>query len=314
MPAAGGPARRLTYLGSNLWVAGWSPDGEQVLFASNAAQPFPSLNQLYAVGHDGGEPRPLPTGPATSISYGPDGGFVIGRNTTDLARWKRYRGGLTGDLWIDLEGDGDWRRLTQLKGNVALPLWVGERVYFVSDHQGVGNLYSCRPTGEDLRRHTHHAEYYVRHPATDSHRIVYHAGADLYLFDPTTDRGAKIAVEFHSPQTQRKRKFVEAAKYVQGYDLHPEGHSVAVTARGRPFTMGNWDGAAIQHGELGAVRYRLATWLDDGVRLAVIGDSGGEEVLEILRADASAPPERLEELAIGRPTSLAAAPSATSSR
>jgi tricorn protease len=307
MPADGGPSTRLTFLGADSRVAGWMPDGRSILFASNAAQPFISQFQIYSVAREGGEPSLLPTGRAMSVSFGPDGGLVIGRNTTDLARWKRYRGGLAGDLWVDLEGDGDWRRLTRLAGNVALPLWVGERVYFVSDHEGIGNIYSCRPTGEDLRRHTHHADYYVRHPATDGTRIVYHAGADLFLFDPDTNRSAKIAVDFYSSRTQRKRKFVDAERYLQGYELHPDGRAIALTVRGRPFTIGNWDGPAIQHGELGSVRYRLATWVDDG-RLLVIGDSGGEETIELHQADAGAPPERLEGLDIGRPVSLEVSP------
>ncbi|MBK9713830.1 MAG: PD40 domain-containing protein [Kouleothrix sp.] len=307
MPAEGGPSQRLTFLGAQSEVAGWSPDGRSIVFASSAAQPFASQYQLYAVDREGGEPRRLPTGPARSVSFGPDGAMVIGRNTTDLARWKRYRGGLAGDLWVDAEGDGDWRRLTRIAGNVALPRWVAERVYFVSDHEGVGNLYSCRPSGDDLRRHTHHADYYVRHPSTDGSRIVYHAGADLFLFDPATDRAEKIAVELYSSRSQRKRKFVSAEKYLQGYDPHPGGRAIALTVRGRPFTLGAWDGPALQHGDLGSVRYRLAAWLDER-RLVVVGDSGGEETLEIHHADASAAPERLEDLPIGRPVGLAPAP------
>jgi tricorn protease len=74
-----------------------APDGETIIFAGNAAQPFPRINRLYALLRDGGEPRPLPTGPAMSVSFGPEGAMVIGRNTTDLAQWKRYRGGLAGE-------------------------------------------------------------------------------------------------------------------------------------------------------------------------------------------------------------------------
>lgn len=308
MPAAGGPARRLTYLGALSRVVGWSPDGRSVIFASNAAQPFSRLYYLYAVSPEGGEPQQLPTGPAMSISYGPDGGMVIGRNTTDLARWKRYRGGLTGDLWIDSDGSGEWRRLIKLEGNVALPLWIGERIYFVSDHEGVGNLYSCSPTGEDLRRHTLHTEYYVRHPATDGRRIVYHAGADLYVYDPRTNETQQIEVEFHSPRVQRSRKFVDADDYLQGYAIHPEGHSVVVVSRGKPFTMANWEGAVVQHGEPNGVRYRLAAWLRDGKRLVVVSDAAGEEALEIHPADGSQESERLDGLDIGRPASLVVSP------
>jgi tricorn protease len=308
MPAAGGSARRLTYLGAQSTVSGWSADGTAIIFASNTGQPFGARSYLYSISPDGGEPARLPTGPASSISYGPDGGLVIGRNTTDLARWKRYRGGLTGDLWIDAEGDDNWRKLIQLGGNVALPLWVGERVYFVSDHEGVGNLYSCAPTGENLRRHTHHRDYYVRHPATDGQRIVYHAGADLYLFDPATNAGRKIEVEFHSPRVQRKRKFVDAARFLQSYNPHPTGHSIAVTTRGKVFTLGNWEGAVVQHGEEERARYRLATWLGDGERVALVSDASGQDVLEIHAADAGSLPDRLDSLDIGRPVALAAAP------
>ncbi len=300
MPAVGGPARRLTYLGANTRVVGWHPQQETIIFASDTAQPFSGWYQLYQIHHDGGQAELLPTGPAMSVSYGPQGGMVIGRNTTDLARWKRYRGGLTGDLWIDRQGDGEWQRLVKLEGNVALPLWVGERIYFVSDHEGVGNLYSCLPTGEDLRRHTDHQDYYLRHPSTDGKRIVYHAGADLYCFDPATDQTQPIDVEFYSPGIQRNRKFVDASEYLQSYDLHPNGHSVVVTTRGKPFVMANWEKAAVQQGQLYGVHYRLATWLQDGKRLAVISDANGEEALEIHYVDASAKPDRLDDLDVGR--------------
>ena len=53
MPALGGPARRLTYLGSITRVVGWSPDGESILFMSHAGQPFLRLFKLFTVGPDG---------------------------------------------------------------------------------------------------------------------------------------------------------------------------------------------------------------------------------------------------------------------
>ncbi len=305
MPAAGGPAIRLTYLGSSTQVVGWTPEGA-IAFASNSGAPFSRLFKLYTVPATGGEPAELPTGPASSLSYGPNGGLVIARNTTDLARWKRYRGGLTGDIWIDAKGDGDWERLSGLSGNVAAPLWVGERIYFVSDHEGVGNLYSCTPAGEGLHRHTHHADYYVRHPATDGRRIVYGAGADLYLFDPEEGESRPVEIAFHSPRAQRKRKFVEAAAYLQGYMLDPKGHAVALTARGKTFAMGLWEGAAVGYGDEGA-RTRLPTYLHDGTRLALVSDAGGEDGLELHPTDTLDEPVRFD-LDLGRPLTMTASP------
>ena len=39
MPAAGGPARRLTWMGSDLAVRGFTPEG-RIVFCSNHGQPF----------------------------------------------------------------------------------------------------------------------------------------------------------------------------------------------------------------------------------------------------------------------------------
>ena len=50
MPASGGPAKRLTYLGSNCMVVGWRD--EKIVFASDIGQPFKYEFWLYTVdGH-----------------------------------------------------------------------------------------------------------------------------------------------------------------------------------------------------------------------------------------------------------------------
>jgi tricorn protease len=311
MPAQGGEATRLTYQGVSCAVAAWTPDGASIVYASAFAQPFPRALALYAVspaGEPGNLPALLPFGHALAIAYGENGAVVLGRNTGDPARWKRYRGGTAGDLWIDPDGTGEFRRLIRLDGNLAAPCWVEGRIYFLSDHEGVGNVYSCLPTGEDLRRHTDHQAFYARNLAGDGRRLVYHAGAALYLLDPASGQSCRIAVDFASARTQRNRKFVPAADYLDSYALSPDGSHVALTTRGKAFSLGNWAGPITQYGEADGVRYRLLRYLADGSRLVAISDAGGSEALEVFMADGSAPPRRLEGLDLGRAVDLEVAP------
>src|SRR6266566_3259638 len=249
MPALGGPAQRLTFQAGSCRVLGWSPSGDEILYASNAGQYISKFWVIYAIRPDGSQPRQLPVGMANAISYGPDGGVVLGRNVREAAHWKRYRGGTVGHLWCDTNGSGNFQRLLNLEGNIAAPNWVGQRIYFLSDHEGIGNIYSCTPQGTDVRRHTSHQDFYARHLSDDGQRMVYHAGADLYLFDPQTDETQKLDVDLPSLRTQRNRKFVSASRFLDSYALHPQGYAVALTTRGKAFSMGNWEGPVLQHGE-----------------------------------------------------------------
>ena len=302
MPADGGPARRMTWLGPDVMVRGFTPDG-RILFVSTHGQPFFRNYRAFTLATDGGLPELLPYGQVNHLAYGPGGAKVIGRNTTDPARWKRYRGGTAGHLWIDAEGKDQFRRMSELAGNITSPMWIGSRIYFLSDAEGVGNLYSCRPDGTDLQRHTDHDDFYARHAATDGARIVYQCGADLWLFEPVAGATRRLDIRVAAHRTQAARRFVPAADHVEGFEPHPQGHSLALVSRGRLFSFALWEGAVRQHGEAQGVRYRLGRWLADGAQV-VVSDAGGEERIELVEAGAT----RSLDWDVGRVVALVAAP------
>lgn len=309
MPAEGGSVRRVTYLGVSSMSAGWTPDGSSILFITDSGQARDRTFVVKAVSIDGGLPRDWNVGPAMSLSIGSGNRTVIGRNAEDPARWKRYKGGTSGDLWIDKKGDGEFNRLIELKGNMARPLWIGERIYFLSDHEGIGNLYSCTPEGGDLKPHTFHKDYYVRFPSTDGKRIVYSCGADLYVFDPESEETRKVEVKYLSPKVQATRKFIEGGKYLEGASLHPKGHSLAVNVRGKSFAFSAFEGAVSQLGtETASARYRLTSWLSDGKRTISVTDAPGEDTLVIDNLFDKSEPILLSGLDIGRVKEMAVSP------
>ncbi|MGH7727339.1 MAG: S41 family peptidase [Vulcanimicrobiaceae bacterium] len=311
MAAEGGPATRLTHLGAEVvTLCGWSADGGSIHFTSDAGSAFVRETLGYRVSASGGAAEPLRLGHMKTFSMAADGRIAIGRNNDDPARWKRYRGGTAGDLWIDADGSGEFRRLISLPGNLVWPIWVGERIVFLSDHEGVGNLYSVRPDGSDLRRLTEFTDYYVRYPSSDGATVVFTAGAELYALDAASGKLAKIEVRAPSPAPQTARRFLEVGDEFESFAPSPDGTSLALVARGRPITMPLWEEAAVVHGAGSSVRYREAQWLPDGARFVVVSDEGGRERLEIRSATGESWPEVALDEEIGRVVELAASPSA----
>jgi tricorn protease len=308
MPTEGGPAERLTFQGSRAAVAGWQPDGSRIIYSTSAGQPSARWRVLGAVAPTGGEAVALPYGIANAIAFGPNGAVVLGRNIGEPANWKRYRGGTAGQLWIDPAGAGEFRPfMGQLRGNLAAPCWVGDRLYFISDHEGMGDVWSCTASGEDLRRHTQQREFYARGLTSDGRRLVFHAGGDLFLLDPAQDAVTQVAVDLPGSQAQRARRFVSAGQFLDNAALSQNGKAVALTTRGKLFSLPAFDGAVIQHGAADGVRYRFAAWLADGKRLVATRDDGSEPRLAVFTADGTTP-ETVLDLDIGHVRELRAAP------
>jgi tricorn protease len=309
MDADGGPAKRITYMGGGgCMVMGWSSDGLRIVFASNAKTHYGGTTELFEIDASGGMPRPLNIGHAVAISAHNNGAIVIARNNSDPARWKRYRGGMAGELWVDQKGRGNFQRLIDLKGNLASPMWVGNRIYFLSDHEGIGNIYSCTADGGGLRRHTNHEEYYVRYPSTDGKRIVYTCGADVLVLDVARDQSNRIDIQVPSAPRQSQRKFRSTAGSIEHISVHPQGHSLGLISRGQPFTFPFWEEAVMQHGVGSKCRYRLLSWLGSGTHFVVVNDVCGFERIELHKADQTEKPRYITDHDIGRVVSLAVSP------
>ncbi|MBV8600490.1 MAG: PDZ domain-containing protein, partial [Candidatus Eremiobacteraeota bacterium] len=310
MPSEGGNARRLTFLGGGVCtVSGWSPGGDEVLFTSDYGSPFERETQGFAVSIDGGAPRALGLGHATTLAAAPGGVLAIGRNSADPARWKRYRGGTAGDIWVDASGAGTFERLISLKGNVVWPMWVAGRIFFLSDHEGVGNIYSTRPDGSDLRRHTDEREYFARFPSSDGTRIVYTAGAQLRCLDAQDGSVRTIEVSTPSTAPQTARRFEEASEHVEHFAPSPDGTQIALISRGQPYGMPLWEEAVTHYGNGSKVRYRLLEWLRDNKQLVFVDDEPGYERIVLAQSDQSEEPRAITKQPVGRIVELTVSPS-----
>ncbi|WP_411082645.1 S41 family peptidase [Streptomyces sp. cmx-18-6] len=309
-PVAGGPARRLTHWGStDARVCGWSPDpadASQILAVSSHNQPFSYFSWAYSVPTDGSPGGRLPWGPVSDIAVADLDGerrtlLLTGTPPHEPAAWKRYRGGAMGRLWLHGE-----RLLPDIDGHLASPMFVGRRIAFLSDHEGVGNVYSCRADGADLRRHTDHDAFYARNASSDGRRVVYQCGGDLWLVEDLESPDAvprKLEVRLGGPRTGRRSHQVPAASNVDSLSVDETGRASAVTVRGSLYWLTHRDGPARTISDTPGVRVRLPEMLGSGGRVAYVTDADGEDAVEIAylpRASGDRAPRRLASGRLGR--------------
>ncbi|MGH8907159.1 MAG: S41 family peptidase [Egibacteraceae bacterium] len=307
----GGQARRLTYWGDwSTRVRGWTPEGEVLVITAVGSARH---SWAHAVPVDGGPARRLPFGPVADVAFDAQRGVLLGSLTSmEPARWKRYRGGTAGKIWLDPDGSGEFSRiLSDVDGHLVTPMWAAGRVVFLSDHEGVGNLYSCAADGSDLRRHTDHVEFYARHPSTDGARIVYQHAGELWLVEDLGDPDAvprRLEIRLGGPRTGRQPHEVDAVDHLGALAPDRTGRASVVEVRGTVHWLTHRDGPARTLAAQPGVRARLPKVLGDTGRAVWVTDGEGEDALEVAPTDGSAAASRLAFGLLGRVLELAAAP------
>jgi tricorn protease len=271
-PTCSGAAQRLSWAGSrDTRVLGWLPDG-QVLGLSSFHEPFPRYTWAWSVPADGRPGMRLPWGPISDADITESHVLLLtGTAPHEPVVWKRYRGGATGKLWLDGE-----RLLADIGGYLNCPMLIGQgediRIAFHCDHEGVGNLYSVRPDGTDLRRHTHHDRFYARNAASDGSRVVYQHAGELWLL-PSMDAQAPMRIG-------RRPYYIPASDNLGGVVCDTTGRGSAVLVRGSLYWLTHRDGPARVLSDTPGVRVRLPQLLGTG-RVAWVEDSTGRDGIAV---------------------------------
>lgn len=297
MPVAGGVPRRLTWEGGGMRVWGITAAGE-VLYTGLDARPG---SQLFAVDMKTGQRRQLPVGQASDAALSADGRtlyFTRSGLRGDNAR--QYRGGAIARLWVmDLAGKAEARPLVPEGSNDRRPLPYSSggqaRIAFLSDRDGTVNLWSANAQGGDLRQHTTHKGWDIRHASIDGSRVVYALGADLYLVDlAQAAEPRKLDIRLGGDFDQQRERWVKKPQdFLTDTAFAPNGERVLLAARGHLATQGVQQLRRAELPQPADGRCRRGEFSSDSKSVFAVCDFSGETEIWRFAANGTGQPERI---------------------
>src|SRR4051812_22110804 len=190
IPSVGGEPKRLTWHPAADQVQGWTPDGKSILFSSGRGGDAPqAVPRFYTVPAVGGIEQLMPMPRAYQGKLSPDGRRLAYRmnNSWDEER-RNYRGGQNRPIWIlDLATNNvdtpPWTDSKEMD-----PAWVGDVVYFLSDRDGVSNVWSYDTKTKKLAEATHFTDFDVKTLDASPDAVVFEQAGYVHLLDPTSGR------------------------------------------------------------------------------------------------------------------------------
>lgn len=274
LPMDGGIPTRWTY-SEGATVRGWTPDGK-IIYETGDFNKLPTA-QLVTLDLTTKQKAVVPLHQASEGSLNQAGAWLFVRPPAQYSTSKRYVGGWARQIW-QFDGQNEAVKLTtDYPGESFNPMWYENRVYFITDRDGIKNIWSMDANEEDLMQHTEHKEFDVRYANLDQGRIIYQHGADLWLLDLASGEYEKIDIRLASDMAQLREQWVEnPAEYITA--VHPDstGEKIVITARGRVFVVPVNGGRSVYITEHKGVRFRDAIFSPDGLKVVALSDESGE--------------------------------------
>ena len=276
VPASGGEPKRLTYHPGSDMVLGWSPDG-RILFRSNRASDLPDYTRLFLISPGGGVPEMLSIPRASLASFSSDGQRIAYNMTSqEMRTWKRYRGGWKSPIAIFDLKQHTYEPLPTTEAMDMFPMWRGNAVYFISDRDGVMNLYRCDLPSKRVAKLTNYTEYDIKWPSLGPDAIVYENGGLLYSYDLQKGKATQIPIFVASDEVAARAELRNVGSRIGGGDISPSGVRAVFEARGDIFTVPAEHGDPRNLTNSPAVHELDPAWSPDGQWISYFSDRTGE--------------------------------------
>ena len=289
MDVAGGMPRRITWDPTGARAIGWSSDGREVIYRS-ARDIGVRRNRFWAVRATGGAPRLLPIPYGEFASAARDGRRIAYVPVSaEWQHWKRYRGGEADDIWLADTTAHTFKRLTDDPGVDTEPVWLGDRIAFVSERDGHANLWSLDPASGAATQLSHFSDYDVRYPGTDGQRVVFEHGDGLGIYDAATGQVRDLAFDLHSDRIHARPKVVPALRNLAAVAIGPTGKRLLVSARGQVLSAPAENGDVFTLVAQPGARDQYPAWSSDGKQVAFVSDASGEEQVWLVPAAGGTP-------------------------
>lgn len=292
MDINGGVPQRMTWHSQTEALCDWTPDGG-LLFFGNGFSGLERAPKLFTVHSDKPLVQPLPVPYGANGAISGDGKWLAYTpHSHDTRTWKRYQGGMASDVWLFNLENNDSRRVTDWVGADSLPMWNGDKLYFVSDAgpEHRLNIWEFDPSSGNKRQVTDFSDFDCKWPSIGpgpdgKGEIILENGAKLWLVNLANGERSTVNISVPGDKTPVRSRLVDVSKSIESADVSPKTKRVLVEARGDIWSLPAKSGSPRNMTRTSGIAERMPSWSPDGKWIAFFSDKTGEYELYLMPAE-----------------------------
>jgi tricorn protease len=223
VPAEGGVPKRLTYHPGGDIVLGWTRDGKQVLFRSGRTSNLPTA-KFFTIPVDGFFPSEIPLPMGQEASFSPDGSRLAYQPFAPaFTQWKKYRGGRTTKIWLANLADSSVEEIPRQNTNDFNPMWVENKIYFLSDRTYPVTLFSYDPASRRVTQAIANNGLDIKSATVGPDAIVYEQFGSINLYDLKTGKTGNVNISISADLPGVRPRYERVANRISNVALSPTG-------------------------------------------------------------------------------------------
>jgi len=275
----GGEPKRITSHPSADVVRGWLSNDE-VYFTTAREFDYSLGSRLYKSKLDGALDLPLMMPEASQGAPSPDGRYwAYIKNTDpterDAVAFKRYRGGGMPSIWIFDTKTKDIQVVPGERCNDVKPIWMGDKVYFLSDRDKIVNIFSYDVKTKKVEKLTSFTDYDVRTLQGRGNELVFEQAGKIHLLNTSTKENQSLAIQLNADAVYKRPHYVEMNNAIRGWNISPTGQRALFESRGEIFTVPKEKGDARNISNSPGSHERYPAWSPNGKWISYLSDKNG---------------------------------------
>lgn len=276
----GGDPKRVTSHPAVDVLRGWISNDE-VYFTTAREFDFSLGSRLYKAKLSGTLDQPLMMPEASQGSPSADGRYwAYIKNTDpterDAVAFKRYRGGGMPSIWIFDTKTKDVQVVPGDKCNDVKPVWLDDKVYFLSDREKIVNVFSYDVKSKKVEKLTNFADYDVRTLQGRGNELVFEQAGRIHVLNLANKISKPLAIQLNADAVYKRAHYVNMNEGIRGWNISPTGQRALFESRGEIFSVPKEKGDARNISNSSGSHERYPAWSPNGKWISYLSDKNGQ--------------------------------------
>ena len=297
IPVTGGEPKRVTFHPSADVVRGWI-NNDEVFFTTTREFEYSLGSRLYKSGANGSAtalmmPEAYQGSPSADGRYW---AYIKNSDPTDRDRvaFKRYRGGGMPSIWIFDTKTKEVEAIPGERSNDVKPVWLGSKVYFLSDREKIVNVFSYDVKSKKIEKLTNYTDYDVRSLNGQGGELTFEQAGRVHILDIASKKVNTLKISVSADPMFTRNKYVDLREDIRTFNISPTGQRALFESRGEIISVPKEKGDARNISISPSSHERFPAWSPNGKWISYLSDKNGKYQLVLRDQKASSEPTYID--------------------